>query len=130
LYPERLTKKYGREVDNRVWVKVHLMCGAHTKIVSSVEVSGWTVHDTNYFVPLVQATAEYFQLRDVSADKAYLSRKNLQAVEELGGTPCVPFKEEHPRADDRRGFDVGEDVLLLHVQPLELHGALQHEKQH
>jgi hypothetical protein len=33
-------KKYGREVDNRVWVKVHLMCGVHTKIVSSVEVSG------------------------------------------------------------------------------------------
>jgi hypothetical protein len=63
-------KKYGREVDNRVWVKVHLMCGVHTKIVSSVEVSGWTVHDTNYFVPLVEATAEHFKLRDVSADKA------------------------------------------------------------
>jgi hypothetical protein len=43
-------------------VKVHLMCGVHTKIVSSVEVSGWTVHDTNYFVPLVEATAEHFQL--------------------------------------------------------------------
>jgi transposase len=86
-------KKYGREVDNRVWVKVHLMCGVHTKNVSSVEVSGWTVHDTNYFVPLVEATAEHFQLRDVSADKAYLSRKNLRAVEELGGTPFVPFKK-------------------------------------
>jgi hypothetical protein len=24
-------KKYGREVDNRMWVKVHLMCGVHTK---------------------------------------------------------------------------------------------------
>jgi transposase len=85
-------KKYGREVDNRMWVKVHLMCGVHTKIVSSVEVSSWTVHDTNYFVPLVEATAEHFQLRDVSADKAYLSRKYLKAVEELGGTPFVPFK--------------------------------------
>jgi len=86
-------KKYGREVDNRMWVKVHLMCGVHTKIVSSVEVSGWTAHDTNFFVPLVEATAEQFQLRDVSADKAYLSRKNLKAVEELGGTPFVPFKK-------------------------------------
>ena len=86
-------KKYGREVDNRMWVKVHLMLGVHTKIVSSVEVSGWTVHDTNYFVPLLEATAEYFQLRDVSADKAYLSRKNLKAVEELGGTPFVPLKK-------------------------------------
>jgi hypothetical protein len=76
-----------------MWVKVHLMCGVHTKIVSSVEVSGWTAHDTNYFIPLIEATAEHFQLRDVSADKAYLSRKNFKAVEQLGRTPFVPFKK-------------------------------------
>jgi len=29
----------------------------------------------------------------VTADKAYLSRKNFKAVEELGGTPFVPFKK-------------------------------------
>ncbi len=34
-------KKYGREVDNREWVKCHLMCGVRTKIVTGVEVSGW-----------------------------------------------------------------------------------------
>jgi transposase len=86
------SKKHGRVKDNREWVKVHLMCGVNTKIVTSVEVSGWTAHDTNYFVPLVQATAEHFQLGDVTADKAYLSHKNFKAVEQLGGTPFVPFK--------------------------------------
>jgi hypothetical protein len=85
-------KKYGREVDNRQWVKAHLMCGTNTKTVTSVEVSGWTAHDTNFFVPLLEATAEHFQLGDVTADKAYLSRKNFKAVEQLGGTPFVPFK--------------------------------------
>jgi transposase len=85
-------KKYGKEVDNREWVKVHLMCEVQTKIVTSVEVSGWTAHDTNYFLLLVQSTAEHFQLGDVLADKAYLSRKNLKAVEALGATPFVPFK--------------------------------------
>jgi transposase len=29
----------------------------------------------------------------VTADKAYLSRKNFKAVKELGGTPFVPFKK-------------------------------------
>ena len=85
-------KKYGKEVDNREWVKVHLMCGVRTKIVTSVEVSGWTAHDTNYFIPLVQATAEHFGLGNVLADKAYLSHKNLRVVEAVGGTPFVPFK--------------------------------------
>jgi transposase len=86
------SKKHGRVKDNREWVKVHLMCGVNTKTVTSVEVSGWTAHDTNYFVPLVERTAEHFQLGDVTADKAYLSRKNFKAVEQLGGTPFVPFK--------------------------------------
>ncbi len=85
-------KKYGKEVDNRQWIKCHLMCGVKTKIVTSVEISGWTAHDTNYFLPLLEATAEHFDLGDVLADKAYLSRKNLKAVEEIGGTPFVPFK--------------------------------------
>ena len=87
------SKKHGRVQDNREWVKVHLMCGVNTKVVTSVEVSGWMAHDTNYFVPLVERTAGNFQLNDVLADKAYLSRKNFKAVEELGGTPFVPFKK-------------------------------------
>ena len=85
-------KKYGRETDNREWVKCHLMYGVRTKIVTSVDISGWTANDTSYFVPLVERTAEHFQIREVSADKAYLSRKNLNAVERVGGTAYVPFK--------------------------------------
>src|SRR5215216_6303547 len=79
------SKKHGKEVDNREWVKVHLMYGVRTKIVTAVEVSGWIAHDTNYFAPLVERTAEHFELGDVLADKAYLSRKNFKAVEEIGG---------------------------------------------
>lgn len=85
-------KKYGREIDNREWVKVHLMCGVQTHIVTSVEVSGWTAHDTAYFAPLLATTAEHFRIGDVSADKAYLSRRNLALVEQAGGVPFVPFK--------------------------------------
>ena len=81
-----------REVDNREWVKCHLMCGVNTRIVSAVDVGGWTANDTNYFVPLVERTAAHFGTREVSADKAYLSHKNLEAVEGLGGIPFIPFK--------------------------------------
>jgi transposase len=85
-------KKYGKEVDNRAWVKAHLMCGTKTQIVTAVDISGWTAHDTNFFIPLVQTTAEHFQLEEVSADKAYLSHKNLNAVESAGAMPFIPFK--------------------------------------
>jgi hypothetical protein len=68
------------------------MCGVNTKIVTAVDVSGWAANDTNYFVPLVERTAQSFEVREVSADKAYLSRKNLNAVESVGAMPFIPFK--------------------------------------
>jgi transposase len=91
-YVRWFNRKYGREIDNREWVKVHLMCGVNTKIVSAVDVSGWAANDTTYFVPLLERTAAHFGVREVSADKAYLSKKNLNAVEAIGGMPFVPFK--------------------------------------
>jgi transposase len=60
--------------------------------VTAVDISGWTAHDTNYFIPLIQKTAEHFEVREVSADKAYSSRKNLNAVESVGAMPFIPFK--------------------------------------
>lgn len=85
-------KKYGRVVDNREWVKAHLMVGVDTKIVTSVEMSGWAANDTTYFVPLLERTAKYFPMQEVSADKAYLSQKNLQATANLNAIPYIPFK--------------------------------------
>jgi transposase len=86
------SKKYGRETDNREWIKLHLMCGTATKIVTSAEITGWTGADSPQFIPLVTATAKRMNMAEVSADKAYSSRANLAAVEALGAVPYVMFK--------------------------------------
>lgn len=85
-------KKCGRETDNREWVKCHLFTGTKTNIVTSVDISGWTAHDTNYFEPLLERTARYFNIDEVSADKAYLSHKNLEIAALAGAMPFIPFK--------------------------------------
>lgn len=41
---------------------------------------------------MVEATAENFQIAEVSADAAYSGNKNAQAVDRVGGTPFVAFK--------------------------------------
>ena len=85
-------KKYVRELDNQEWVKVHLMTGVRTHIVTSVEISGWAANDTTFFKPLVQTTANQFVIREVSADKAYTSHSNLDLVNQHGATAFIPFK--------------------------------------
>lgn len=85
-------KKYGREIDNREGVKVRLMCGVRTHIVTGVDVSGWTAHDTPFSRPLVEATAQPFRIGAGTADQAYLSHANRATVERVGGTARIPFK--------------------------------------
>lgn len=88
-------KKYGKATHKREWFKAHLICGVRTNIVTGVDISGSTVHDGYFFVPLLKQTAENFAISEVSADKAYLSHKNADAVERLGGTPFIPFKSSN-----------------------------------
>src|SRR5947209_4921698 len=65
--------KYGQVEDCRQWLKLHLMTGVKTNIVTSVEVSDGHANDYPFYKPLVDKTAQSgFQMKEVSADKAYL----------------------------------------------------------
>lgn len=84
--------KYGGEGKERAWLKAHLMIGVHTNVVTSVEVTPSTHHGSPYLLQLINATASRFDVREVSADKGYLSHRNLAAVNAIGSTPYIPFK--------------------------------------
>lgn len=96
--------KYGNNEDWHDWLKMHLMCGTRTHIVTSVEMSGATANDSPYFKPLLQQTAKAgFKMQEVSADKGYTSMKNLQATVDHGAVPFIPFKAN---TQPDRGTDV------------------------
>ena len=84
--------KYGQMHQERKWLKAHLMCGVTTNIVTSVEVTPSNKNDSPYLPQLAEATAKRFTLAEVSADKGYISKNNLQAVVGLGAVPYIPFK--------------------------------------
>ena len=76
------------------WLKAHVMSGTKTNVITSASITRDYHHDTNEFKPLVQSTYDNgFKISEVSADKAYSSKSNLGLVDELGGTPYIPFKE-------------------------------------
>lgn len=56
-------------MDQHDWIKVHLMCGVKTNVVTSVEISGAHVHDANMFAPLVNDTAKHFNVEEVSGNE-------------------------------------------------------------
>jgi transposase len=85
--------KYGKEEDRRVWLKLHLMCGVKTNIVTSVTVSDGYAHDYPFFKGLVDRTADSgFKMKEISADKGYLGADNMLASLQRGAIPYIPFK--------------------------------------
>lgn len=76
------------------WVKAHILIGTKTNTVVSAEITHSRANDAPYFEPLVRrAHEDGFSLNEVSADKAYSSKLNLKLIDDLGGTPYVPFRK-------------------------------------
>ncbi|MEX2315871.1 MAG: transposase [Pirellulales bacterium] len=91
-------KKYGVVRQQHEWVKVHLMCGVKTNIVTAVEIRDKDASDTKLLPDLVDTTAENFQLREVSGDKGYGSLNNYATIDKHGATPFIAFKSIHTGA--------------------------------
>lgn len=79
-------------VEKRDWVKVHLCCGVKTNVVTAVQITNHWENDSPFFKPLVEAPAANFVMNEVSADKAYLLNKNMQAVVDANAMPYIAFK--------------------------------------
>jgi len=85
--------KWGKEKKEKVWLKAHVCSGVKTNIITSIEVTEGRGADSPQLSSLVKATSENFGIKEVSCDKAYSSRQNLELIEGLGAMPYIPFKK-------------------------------------
>jgi transposase/predicted nucleic acid-binding Zn finger protein len=91
-YVSWFNTRYGHEQDNHDWIKLHIMCGVTTNIITSAKVTGRHDHDSPVFPHLLKTTARNFNIKEVVADKGYSSKGNLELVVRKGATPYIPFK--------------------------------------
>jgi transposase len=93
-YARYFDHKHGKDKRVQKWITAHTMIGVRTNIITSIYVTPNRAGDAPQLPGLLNATAKRFpEIREVSADKAYLSNANLTAIEAVGGVPYVPFKE-------------------------------------
>jgi transposase/predicted nucleic acid-binding Zn finger protein len=86
-------EKYGCERSGHDWVKAHICTGVKTNVITAVKILDRDAGDSPQLPALVKATAERFTVREVSADKAYASNQNFEAIADVGGTGYIAFKE-------------------------------------
>jgi hypothetical protein len=85
--------KYGVTKLKHVWVKVHIACGVKTNVVTAVRILDKDAGDSPQFAPLVKETSRTFTIGEISADKAYASLENFEAVADCGGQAFIAFKK-------------------------------------
>jgi hypothetical protein len=84
--------KYGITRTRCLWLKCHIACGVKTNIITAVRILDKDSNDCPQFVPLVKETARDFVVGEVSADKAYVSVENFEAIAGFGGQAFIAFK--------------------------------------
>jgi Transposase DDE domain len=107
--------KYGAVRQQHEWVKVHLMCGVRTNIVTAVEIRDKDASDTKLLPDLVDTTAKNFTISEISADKGYGSVKTTKPFS--GTAPCPishlkAFIQGAPRASGKRCFTTSNFVAM------------------
>jgi transposase len=89
-YDRWFDQKHGKLMAQHEWVKLHVMIGTATNVVTGVKVS--SEGDCPVLPELLNQTARRFTVKEVSGDKAYLSKDNLEAIDAVGAVPFIPFK--------------------------------------
>ena len=85
-------EKWGKEKSKRHWKKAHAAAGVKTNIVTAIAITDSKVNDTTMYRELLDITKRRFNVQEISADRAYLSEKNLRYTENMGAKPFIPFK--------------------------------------
>ena len=97
----RKFSQYLKEAHNldrkQEWIKLHICCGVKTNIITAVEI-GLTGNvlgnDYPNFIPLAERTYKNgFDIKEISADKAYSGRTNLEYAKSIGSVAFIPFRK-------------------------------------
>ncbi len=91
-YKERwstVRQKYYRHKDYK---KVHCISGTKSNIIAGCIVTDGNKADSPYFKKLLKDATENFNIKEISADAAYLSREHLQLADDLNISPYILFK--------------------------------------
>jgi transposase len=96
FYSRWLDHRFGYRGDKKVkihdWLKIHLICGVKSNIVTHIVVTDGYCQESPVFPELVQETAKNFKIKEVCADKGYSGRENMQVVLDIGAFPYILFR--------------------------------------
>ena len=105
------------------YMKAHVTFGVLSNIITSCRITEGTRADSQLLPEMVDETAENFKLEEWSADKAYLSKKNLEEIHKHDCIPFIPFKTN---SINKRGSGIWSEMYNFFHKNRELYMKKYH----
>jgi transposase len=106
-----------RLIAKRDWLKIHICTGVTTNVVTAVKVTSKYENDHSSFEPLVEETKANFNMKTVSADKAYLSNHNMNVAAMNDVVPFIAFKaNSKPKKNENTVWNKMYHFYALHQE--------------
>lgn len=93
--------KYQTKRGWKNYLKGHICIGTRTNIICSCTVTPGNFSDPRQAPELIEKTGANFKIKEISADKAYSSKRIFEIIHKLGATPYIDFKKNaNPNESD------------------------------
>jgi len=89
-YDRWFDQKHGKLMAEHAWVKLHIAVGTVTHAITGVKVTSEA--DCPQLPSLLAQTMKNFDVRELSADKAYGSKDNFRVLDSFGVEAFIPVK--------------------------------------
>lgn len=84
----------GKLINEKRWIKAHMISGSRTRLVLGIHITPSTVHDLQVFKPLLkQYCSKYGVPCVITADRAYCARSAANAAASVGVVPHFKIKK-------------------------------------
>lgn len=107
VYGSYCEHKHGvtKQKKHRHYIKTHVIAGTYTHAVTYVAPTDGRVSDMEMLPELVQQMAKRFPVKEVSADKGYLSKMNAQIIASCGAVPYIMFRDNSTGTKGPEGWN-------------------------
>lgn len=127
VYGRWFDHKYNEERTYQQYVKAHVIVGTVTNVIVAVEATEGQAGDGPMLPTLLERAAKWFEMAELSGDKAYLSHENLASIASIGATPYIAFKSNS--TEDSKGQGAETWTKMWHLFNLERETYLEHYHQ-
>ncbi len=86
----------------RNYLKGHILIGTRTNIICSCEITPGNFSDVRQAPGIILKAGANFDMKELSADKAYSAKLVYRIIKSLGCIPYIPFKENSKKVDKRK----------------------------